>query len=551
MTRADVIVVGGGPAGSTAATMLARKGWSVLLFEKERFPRDHIGESLLPASLPILEELGALDAVRAEGFLDKYGATMVWGAGRETWSWYFRETNRTHPSAFQVWRPRFDQILLENAARHGVDVREGHRVLEVEPLSPLTEAPAGRDIRVRYAGPDGVANEATAGFVVDASGQEGLIGRRLGLREADEHFRNLAVYAYFEGCQRLPSPDETNILIESFENGWLWLIPLQSGWMSVGAVVDHQFGSEGIRSAGAEAFLRAQIAAAPNAARMLRDATLVKGPNVLRDWSYSSRDVVGARWVLAGDAACFIDPLFSTGVHLALSAGVLAAAYVTTALKDPGMAVPAAAVYKDLYYSQYHLFRQLAGLFYSTNRSIDSYFWEARRIIGDESLAPRSAFIRAVAGQPPKGYERAVLERGEAPEGLVSGLRALVSDRAERRERFDAALAKPGPGVTALHSAVPVLAAAVSIDHRPVLADGEFEWGEVLVSEGRPEGTAVSGFVARLVELADGRRNVAAIAAAMAELAGASPAAVTGNVLSAIGVLYAEGAIERLAGIDD
>src|SRR5215217_7648778 len=121
----DVVVIGGGPGGSTTATMLARQGWRVLLLERERFPRDHIGESLLPASMPILEELGVLPAVQEAGFLRKWGATMVWGTDPTAWSWYFRETNRRYPHAYQVWRPRFDQLLLHNSRAHGVEVREG------------------------------------------------------------------------------------------------------------------------------------------------------------------------------------------------------------------------------------------------------------------------------------------------------------------------------------------------------------------------------------------------------------------------------------------
>jgi halogenation protein CepH len=163
----DVIVVGGGPGGSTTATMLARQGARVLLLERERFPRDHVGESLLPASVPVLEELGVLPAVQQAGFLPKWGATMVWGKDRTPWSWYFKETNQQYPHSYQVWRPQFDLILLDNSRAAGVEVRERHRVLEV-----LFDH--GRATGVRYqaemgpAGPSRPASSSTpaakAGF---------------------------------------------------------------------------------------------------------------------------------------------------------------------------------------------------------------------------------------------------------------------------------------------------------------------------------------------------------------------------------------------------
>ena len=125
------LAIGGGPGGSTTATMLARQGWQVLLLERERFPRDHIGESLLPASIPVLEELGVLPALQEAGFLRKWGATMVWGTDKTPWSWYFRETNHRYPHTYQVWRPQFDQLLLHNSRAHGVEVREGRQVVDV------------------------------------------------------------------------------------------------------------------------------------------------------------------------------------------------------------------------------------------------------------------------------------------------------------------------------------------------------------------------------------------------------------------------------------
>ncbi len=534
---ADVIVIGGGPGGSTAATMLARKGWRVLLFEREHFPREHIGESLLPASMPVLEELGVLPAVQEIGFLPKWGATMVWGNGDAPWSWYFGETNKKYPHSYQVWRPQFDKLLLDNSRANGVDVREGHQVREV-----LFEN--GRATGVRYAteGGDGAAH---ARFIVDASGQGAVLGHKLGLRRWDPFFQNLAVYGYFEGGQRLPSPDENNIFIESYPHGWFWSIPLHTGWMSVGAVVDRHTGQEGLRRDGPLRFLMGQIARAPRTAAMLKEARLVSGPVVLKDWSYLSDEVAGDGYILVGDAACFIDPLFSSGVHLALTAGVLGAAYVTTALKDEGMREAAGRVYKDLYYRQYSHFRDMAQLFYASNRTVESYFWEARRLLGErEGVTPRQAFIHAVAGQSPLGYERAVLERGAAPPEFLQDVRAVETERAQRRARITALGAAPGASI---HGAVPRLAPGVTVERRPVVADGEFVWGHVLTTAGYPEGTPCSAFVATLVSLIDGCAPVDSLLAHLCAGVDAERAAlVERNALSALGILYVDGTVEEL-----
>jgi flavin-dependent dehydrogenase len=534
-----VIVIGGGPAGSTAATMLSRKGWRVLLLERERFPREHIGESLLPASLPILEDLGAMPAVEAAGFLRKWGAVMVWGRGDAPWSWYFRETNRRHPYAFQVWRAQFDQILLENSARQGVDVRQGCRVLQVR-------FEQERATGVRYLDENGAEVSAQASFVVDASGQTGLLGRALALRRADSYFRNLAVYGYFTGAEPVPTPDESNIFIESYADGWCWTIPLHSGWTSVGIVVDSGRGGEALRREGSEAYLRRQIGETAYTAQRLRNAALAHGPVVVRDWSYVSDEVAGDGYVLAGDAACFVDPLFSSGVHLALTSGVLAAAYVTSALKDPGMREAAGRVYKELYYKQYGHFRELAKLFYTSNRTIDSYFWEARRILGmDESVSPREAFVQAVAGQPTHGYERAVIDRGAAPDEFIAAVRAVEEVRDARRTELQLRFAA-GDGA-GLSSMVPRLAPGARLERKPVLGDGEFEWGYVLTTLARPDGAPLSPLVAKTVSLVDGRRTVGDL---LAELGAALPGVPTEQlaaaILPALQILYVDGAVAAL-----
>ena len=536
--NADVVVIGGGPGGSTAAAMLARKGCRVLLFEREHFPRPHVGESLLPASLPVLEELGVLPAVQAVGFLPKWGATMVWGRDDKPWSWYFRETNPNNPHAYQVWRPVFDQLLLENSRACGVEVREGHQVVEV-----LYED--GRAAGVRYRSDAGEDGTARARFVVDASGQAALLGRRLGLRRWDPFFRNLAVYGYVTGADGLPAPDETNIFIEAHPHGWSWTIPLHTGWTSVGTVMDSHRGQERLSKGELrEVFLR-QVAEAPHTARLLRNAELVSGPQVVRDWSYTSERLVGDGYILVGDAACFVDPLFSSGVHLALMSGVLAAAYVSSVLKDPGMREAAGQVYAELYGKEYNHFRAMAQLFYSSNRTAESYFWEARRLLGDpESLSPRHAFIHAVAGQPPRGYERVVLERGEAPEPFVRSVRAVESARARRRAQLTTPRANE-----VLLEAVPRLAAGVTVKRKPVLGAGEFIWGQVLVTDGYPEGTPCSPLAAQVVSLVDGCTSVAKILDQLcAGRVEDQRAAIVPAVLQTLRILHVDGTVMGLLG---
>ena len=564
----DVLVIGGGPAGSAAATMLARQGWQVLLLERERFPRDHVGESLLPASIPILEELGVLPAVESQGFVKKLGATMVWGRDKEPWSWFFGETNRRNPHSYQVWRPTFDHLLLDNAASNGVEVRQGWRATEVllapqprhsgesrnpDPLPPQ-QLPGGEPQHpaVRCFGEAGEEHLIPARFVVDASGQNGLLGRQLDLRRWDESFRNLAVYAYYQGAERLPPPADTNIFIESYTHGWLWTIPLHTGQASVGAVVDQRIGEEQIRELGLQRFLDEQLAQAPYTAGMLSNARRVSGTFIVKDWSYACDNIAGDGYVLAGDAACFIDPLFSSGVHLALMSGVLAAVYANTALRNPEMGPAAAQVYQELYMKEYHHFREMVRLFYSSNRTVDSYFWEARRILEgqdgeDSGLSPRASFIQAVAGQPPQGYERMVLERGAAPTEFANSVRAVEEERTRRQSEVQSLLEPRNGQPPQILDAVPILRPGIRVERKPVPGDGVFDWGYVLVTDGHPEGLPCSDLVARLATMIDGQTMVRQLLTALAsEVEPARQEQLLAGVLSTLQILYVDGTIEVL-----
>ncbi len=535
---ASIIVIGGGPGGSTAATLLARQGFDVTLFEREVFPREHVGESLLPASIPILETLGVIDEIEAAGFTPKYGATMVWGRDPEPWSWHFAETNATYPHAYQVWRPTFDQMLLDNAARNGVNVHQGARVIDA-----TIETDEATSVTVESA--NGIQETHQADWIVDASGQNGFLARRLDLRTHDEFFRNLAVYSYYRGAQRLPEPDTGNIFIEAYEHGWSWAIPLPDDVMSVGVVVDAAWGGSQLADEPIENFYRGQLAMTDRTASMLADAELIDDARVIRDWSYTAQRLVGDRYILVGDAACFIDPLFSSGVHLALSSAVLASAYVTSALRDPDMREPAAEVYTQLYMQQYHQFREMAALFYASNRTSDSYFWEARRITQTtDDVSPREAFIAAVAGQPPQGYERVVLEKGEAPADFVEGVAAVESARSERDTEMARLIDAAWPNRSPMLDAVPTLSSGVTLARKPVIGDGQFEWGAVISSPSRPQGAPISMVVAALATRIDGQRPVRALLADLFEgVSEQQQAQLLPGLLTALRVLYVDGMI--------
>ena len=537
---ASVIVIGGGPGGSTAATLLARQGFGVTLFEREVFPREHVGESLLPASIPILKTLGVIDEIEAAGFTRKYGATMVWGRDPEPWSWHFAETNATYPHAYQVWRPTFDQMLLRNAARNGVEVHEGSRVVDVA-------FEAGKPSTVTVDSASGDSETLQADWIVDASGQNGFLARRLDLRTHDEFFRNLAVYSYYQGAERLPEPDAGNIFIEAFEHGWTWAIPLPDDVMSVGVVVDAAWGAERLGEASPQAFLDAQVGRTNYTREMLASSEVVDEARVVRDWSYVSQRLVGDGYILVGDAACFVDPLFSSGVHLALSSAVLASAYVTSALRTPELREPAAEVYTQLYMQQYHQFREMAALFYASNRSADSYFWEARRIVGgDDAVTAREAFIAAVAGQPPQGYERVVLERGEAPADFVQGVAEVEQERERRAGAVAGLIDAERPEWSSLLDLVPTLAEGVSLERKPVVGVGEFEWGAVVSSPRRPQGAPISLVVARLVQGIDGQHTSREVIDEMLErVPSEQREQLLPGLLSALRVLYVDGMIAR------
>jgi halogenation protein CepH len=379
----DVVVLGGGPSGSAAATILAQQGRRVLVVEKERFPRYHIGESLIPGCLRALNLLGVREEVERAGFVKKRGVTFAWGS-EESWSISFDEQKADPNYAFHVERAKFDQILLRHAARAGAEVREGTAVRSVD-LSqgdPLIHTDAGI---------------ARARYVVDASGQASLLGRKVGERRFDESLRNVALWQYFRGAGRLPPPKDGHIAVVRHGDGWWWYIPLEAeagGLTSVGLVMS----GEAYKRHGASAedvFARAR-AEAPRLAGWLAHATPTSEVKTTSDWSYRSQRVAGDRWLLAGDAAGFVDPLLSTGCYMALTAGYLAGTCLGSVLRDPSLKAAAFRYFDASYNRVVDEIHSMVRVFYKTIRPQQA-FDGARAILGEES-DPRELFVRLAAG---------------------------------------------------------------------------------------------------------------------------------------------------------
>ncbi|TMB42651.1 MAG: NAD(P)/FAD-dependent oxidoreductase [Deltaproteobacteria bacterium] len=417
----EVVVIGGGPAGSVASTVLADAGHRVVVLERERFPRYHVGESLLSATLPILDAIGATPAIERHGFLRKPGGTFLWGRQAEPWSFWFREDPGGRPHAFHVLRSEFDQLLVENARTRGADVLEAHTVTAVETGGPTPV------VSVERAG--GMRLTLTPRFVIDASGQTALIGRAERLRRFDEFFKNLAIFGYFRGAERLPGELANHILSAAFADGWFWYIPLHDGTMSVGAVVDTRRWREAARC-NPEGTYRGLIARCPAIATRLRSATLVSPVRIIRDYSYDSARFTGPGYLLAGDAACFIDPVFSTGVHLACLAGFLGGRAVHAILAGEASEADALAAYEQTYRGAFERYLRFLYFFYDHNEDPDSYFWTARRVLAHApaDLSAREAFVRLISGNGDWDAAQALLAREHArwADGIRAGRAGAV-----------------------------------------------------------------------------------------------------------------------------
>lgn len=330
----DVVVIGGGPSGTTIAPLLAKRGYKVVLLEKARHPRFHIGESLLPANLPIFDLLGVGDEVASIGMIKNAAEfNSPWHDHQQRF--YFADAwDKSLPSAYQVRRSDFDELLIKNAAKQGVEVHQECRVKSVDLDSKLVSLIAEHK--------DGRLEEWKARFVVDASGRDTFLANKLQIKHRNPQHNSSSVYAHFDGALRNSGPDEGNISIFWFEHGWFWFIPLSDGCTSIGMVTWPYFmKTKGSRTL--EQFLLDGIKMCPLLGEKLKKAKISGNAEATGNFSYVSERCHGKNYLMLGDAFAFIDPVFSSGVLLAMNSGVIGAETVDVCLSKPDQASKALA----------------------------------------------------------------------------------------------------------------------------------------------------------------------------------------------------------------
>ena len=333
----DVVILGGGPAGSTVAALLAARGRTVTLIERDKHPRFHIGESLLPFNMPLFDKLGVKEEVERIG-MPKYGIEFVSPDHDQPSLLEFGDGwHKDMNYSFQVRRSEFDKILFDNAKAKGAQTVEECRVTDIA-------FPADGGGIVTGTMPDGEVRQFRGRFVIDATGRDTFLASRLKVKRRNRRHESASVFGHFTGAERLDGRNEGHISLFWFDGGWFWFIPLSDGTTSVGAVSKPETFKN--RDGDMTALFKELIAKCPGLAHRLRDATLTGPATGTGNYSYHAESLVGPGYLMVGDACGFIDPVFSTGVYLAMQSGFMAADAVETCLEHPDKAAAALKRYE-------------------------------------------------------------------------------------------------------------------------------------------------------------------------------------------------------------